>query len=129
MSLREDVDDFLARWARLMEGRDVERHADLFLRDPAPLVTFSDGDRALDWLDVRVRLQRNLERVHVQRVEVHDVVVRALAEGVASVSFLYDLHARDMWGMGGVATRIASLTLVETKDGLRIAAAHFSAAG
>lgn len=128
MSLREDVDEFLARWALLMQGRDVERHADLFLRDPAPLVTFSDGARATDWLDVRVRLKRDLERVHIDRVEVHDVVVRELAEGVALASFLYDLHLRDMWGMGGVATRLASLTLVQTKDGFRIAVAHYSAA-
>lgn len=126
MSLREDVDAFLARWAGLMEGRDVERHADLFLRDPAPVVTFSDGTRATDWLDVRIRLQRDLERVRIERAEVHDAVVRLLADGVASVSFLYDLHVRDMWGMGTVATRLASFTLVETKDGLRIATAHFS---
>ena len=128
MSLREDVDAFLARWARLMEGRDVERHADLFLRDPAPVVTFSDGARAVDWLDVRIRLQRDFERVRIERVEVHDAVVRDLAEGVASVAFLYDLHVRDMWGMGAVATRLASFTLVQTKDGFRIATAHFSAA-
>lgn len=126
MSLREDVDAFLARWARFVEGRDVERHADLFLRD-APLVTFSDGARATDWLDVRVRLKRDLERVHVDRVDVHDVVVRELGDGVAGASFLYDLHVRDMWGMGTVATRIASMVLVQTKDGLRIATAHYAA--
>ena len=128
MSLREDVDEFLARWARLMEARNVERHADLFLRDPAPVVTFSDGWRATDWLDVRVRLKRDLERVHIERVEVHDALVRELAEGVVSASFLYDLHVRDMWGMAAVATRMASLVLVETKDGLRIATAHYSLA-
>ena len=128
MSLREDVDEFLARWARLMVERDVERHADLFLRDPAPVVTFTDGARASDWLDVRVRLKRDLERVHIERVEVHDALVRELAEGVASASFLYDLHVRDMWGMTAVATRMASLVLVETKDGLRIATAHYAIA-
>lgn len=128
MSLREDVDRFLARWADLTQARDVERHADLFLRDPAPTVVFSDGQRALDWLDVRVRVKRDLERVHIERVEVHDVLVRVLAEGVVGVSFVYDLHARDMWGVQAVGTRLASMTLVETKDGLRIATAHFSAA-
>lgn len=128
MSLREEVATFLARWARLTEGRDVERHADLFLRDPAPLVTFTDGARAADWLDVRVRIKRDLERVHIDRVEVHDLHVRDLADGVAMASFAYDLHVRDMWGMASVATRLASMTLVETKDGLRIATAHFSGA-
>lgn len=121
------VEPFLARFARLTEARDVERHADLYLRDPQPVVTFSDGERATDWLDVRVRLKRDLERVHIDRVEVHDALVRELAPEIATVSFLYDLHLRDMWGMASVATRHATLTLVHTKDGPRIAAAHFSA--
>lgn len=122
-----DVEPFLARFARLAEGRDVEQHADLYLRDPQPVVTFSDGARATDWLDVRIRVKRDLERVHIDRVEVHDVLVRELAEDVATVSFVYDMHVRDMWGMGSVASRHATMTLVRTKDGLRIAAAHYSA--
>lgn len=127
MSLGEHARELVRRWARLLEGRDVEHHADLFLRDPAPVVTFSDGHRAADWLDVRIRVKRDLERVAIGRVEVHDISTQPIADDVVVVSFQYDLHVRDMWGMGSVATRAATFTLVETKDGLRIAAAHFSA--
>lgn len=126
MTMREDATGFLHRWARLMEGRDVDRTADLFSRDD-PLVTFSDGARLNDWLDVRVRLKRDLERVGVDRAEVHDIVTQDIAPDVLNVSFVYDLHCRDMWGMTSVLTRVATMTLVRTKDGLRIATAHFSA--
>lgn len=119
---------FLARWAHASQTRDVEAAADLFLRDPAPIVTFSDGQRVRDWLDVRIRLERDLGRNIVERVVVHDVVAEELAAGVLVASFVYDLHVRDMWGMEVVATRLATMSLVETKDGLRIASAHFSAA-
>lgn len=119
---------FLSRWALASQKRDVEAAADLFLRDPAPLVTFSDGQRARDWLDVRVRLQRDLGRNIVERVEVHDLLAEELAGGVVAASFVYDMYVRDVWGMEVVATRLATMTLVETKDGLRIASAHFSIA-
>lgn len=119
------VEEFLARWARAGETRDAEGYADLFLRDPHPLVTFSDGSRADDWLDVRVRVGRDFERSIVDRVETHDVVSRDLGE-TTLVAFEYDMHVRDMWGTRSVATRRATFTLVETKDGYRIAAAHFS---
>lgn len=122
------VRSFLHRWARANEARDVEAAADLFLRDPAPLVTFSDGQRVRDWLDVRVRLQRDLGRNIVERVDVHDVLAEELGPGVYGASFIYDLHVRDVWGMAVVATRLATMGLVDTKDGLRIASAHFSVA-
>lgn len=127
MDSRPEVDAFLARWVRLTELRDAERAADLFQRKPDPLVTFTDGSRAHDWLDVRVRLGRDLERVIIDRVEVHHVEARDIAEDAVATSFVYDLHARDIWGMATTATRLASMTLVRTKDGLRIATAHFSA--
>lgn len=128
MEAYAEVREFLARWARAMEARDVERSADLFLRQPAPLVTFSDGERVRDWLDVRVRLDRDFARVVVERVEVSDLLVQELADGAVVASFHYDIHVRDMWNTSNVVPRLASMALVRTKDGLRVAQAHFSAA-
>jgi ketosteroid isomerase-like protein len=129
MSGKADVESFLRQWAAAMQARDAERAADLYLRDPAALVTFSDGERSEDWLDVRLRLQRDLERVVVERVEVHDVQVREILDAEALlVSFAYDMQVRDMWGLSSTATRHATLTLVPTKDGLRIAAGHYASA-
>lgn len=126
MDPRREVEEFLARWVTLTQERDPEHAADLFQRDPAPLVTFTDGQRASDWLDVRVRLGRDLERAIVDRLQVHHLDVRELAADAIAVSFVYDLTARDMWGISNTVTRLASMTLVRTKDGLRIASAHFS---
>lgn len=128
MHVQDEATRFLARWASASEARDAEACADLFLRDPAPVVTFSDGERVRDWLDVRVRLQRDFGRAILDRVLVHDVVTTEPAEGVLTTSFVYDLHARDVWNTAVVATRLASMTLVRTKDGWRIAQAHFSLA-
>lgn len=127
MPARSEVEEFLARWSRRMAAGDVDGVADLFLRDPQPIATFSDGQRSRDWLDVRLRLRDDLTRTAIQRVEVHDVQVETLAADVLAVSFIYDMQVRDVWGMSGGATRFATMTLVRTKDGLRIAAAHFSA--
>lgn len=124
--LRREAEEFLARWARATSARDAERAADLFRRAPAPLVTFTDGQRAHDWLDVRVRLGRDLERAIIDRIEVHDLETNEVSEDVIVLSFTYDLDARDVWGTPASITRHASMTLVSTKDGLRIAAAHFS---
>lgn len=123
---RREVEAFLARWASLTQERDPERAADLFQRDPAPLVTFTDGQRAADWLDVRVRLGRDLERAIVEAIRVHHLEVRDVSEDAFAASFVYDLTVRDVWGITTTVTRVASMTLVRTKDGLRIAAAHFS---
>ncbi len=109
-----------------MEDRNIELHADLYMRQPSPLVVFSDGHLMGDWLDVRVRLQRDFERVHIRRVEVHDLVVREIAPDVIAACFQYDLHVRDVWGTDATANRIANMTFSRTKDGLRIASAHFS---
>jgi len=124
----DDVRAFLQDWVDTQLGRDAERASDLYLRDPAPVVTFSDGARALDWLDVHVRVQRDFSRVVIESIDIHDVAVRTLDESVALATFEYDLHVRDVWGTPGVAHRRATMTLVHTKDGLRIAAAHFSLA-
>lgn len=121
-----EVREFLGRWSRTSESRDIEGHADLYLRDPTPLVVFSDGSPMQDWLDVRLRIQRDLERVHVRHVEVHDLTVHDLGADIIAATFQYDMHVRDMWGTDGTARRIATMTLVRTKDGLRIASAHFS---
>lgn len=126
MDDRHEVEAFLRRWATTTESRDAERCADLYLRDPAPLVTFSDGERCRAWRDVRARLGRDLARAIVERVEVHHLEVEPLAGDVLAASYVYDMHVRDVWGASVVATRLASLTLVRTKDGLRIATAHFS---
>ena len=126
MDLRREVEEFLARWVALTEGRDPEHAADLFQREPAPLVTFTDGQRASDWLDVRVRLGRDLQRAIVERLQVHHLEVRELTAEAVAISFVYDLAARDMWGMSNTVTRLATMTLVRTKDGFRIAMAHFS---
>lgn len=126
MEIRRAAGTFVEAWARAQEARDVERLSDLFQRD-RPLVTFSDGQRASDWLDVRVRLQRDLERALVDRVEVHDLVVDAVDDHTALVTFAYDISVRDLWGTAVTATRLGSMVLVMTKDGLRIAMAHFSA--
>lgn len=126
MEAYAEVKAFLSQWARSMEARDVERASDLFLRDPSPLVTFSDGERVHDWLDVRVRLGRDFSRVVVERVEISDLVVHEIADGAYVASFHYDLHVRDMWSVAGVVPRLASLAIVLTKDGPRIAQAHFS---
>lgn len=127
MEAYAEVREFLSRWARATEARDAERAADLFLRDPPPLVTFSDGERVRDWLDVRVRLDRDFSRVIVDRVEISDLAVHELADGVFAASFHYDLHVRDMWNVASVVPRLASMVLARTKDGLRVAQAHFSA--
>lgn len=126
MVVSAEVDEFLARWVRLTQAREPERAADLFQRDPAPLVTFTDGQRTHDWLDVRVRLGRDFERAIVERIEIHHVEAREISEDAIAASFVYDIHARDIWGTPNTATRLASMTLVRTKDGFRIAAAHFS---
>ncbi|MEA3201503.1 MAG: hypothetical protein QOE90_2931 [Thermoplasmata archaeon] len=118
---------FLDAWAHAQVDRDVERLSDLFLRDPQPLVTFSDGERVKDWLDVRVRLQRDLARQVVERVEVHDSVIEPWGEDAVLVTFAYDITVRDLWGTAVTATRLGSMVLVQTKDGLRIAMAHLSA--
>lgn len=127
MHVRDEVRSFLQRWAKASEARDADAAADLFLRDPAPLVTFSDGHRVGDWLDVRIRLARDFGRAFIDRVEVHDIVAAELAPEVVAVTFVYDIHVRDMWGVENVATRLGSMSLLRTKDGFRIAQAHFSA--
>lgn len=126
MDVRDEVSVFLRAWASAHEARNAERAADLFQRVPAPLVTFSDGQRVVDWLDVRVRLARDLERVIIDRIATHHVEAREISDDAIACSFVYDLHVRDMWGVCVVATRLATMTLVRTKDGLRIAAAHLS---
>lgn len=123
-----EIRRFLDTWADTSRNRNVEAAADLYLRQPAPSVVFSDGARAEDWLDVRVRLDHDLSRVSIENVELHDVQWTEVADDVLACSFLYELHVRDLWGMPLVASRVASMTLVRTKDGLRIAAAHFSPA-
>lgn len=128
MTTEREVAAFLRRWAAAMERRDAEATSDLFLRDPSPLVTFSDGERAWDWLDVRIRLGRDFERAIVDRVEIHEFRHQDLTSDVLSVAFDYDLKVRDMWGTAAHASRHALMTLVRTKDGFRIAAAHFAAA-
>lgn len=125
MKMEQDVRDFLKRWAGATERRDVEGCADLFLRDPAPVVTFSDGQRAQDWLDVRVRIGRDFERAIVEKVELHALRVEELPGDAVIAAFEYDLTVRDMWGHAQTATRHATFTLTPTKDGFRIAAAHF----
>lgn len=126
MVVAREVQEFLERWARLTQLRDPERAADLFQRSPSPLVTFTDGQRTHDWLDVRIRLGRDLERAIVERVEVHHIEARDISDDAVAVSFVYDVHAKDIWGVNAIATRLASMTLVRTKDGYRIATAHFS---
>ncbi|HEX2022547.1 MAG TPA: nuclear transport factor 2 family protein [Candidatus Thermoplasmatota archaeon] len=127
MSLHAEVASFLARFAAASERRDADAYADLFLRDPAPVVTWSDGEMAHDWLDVRVRVGRDFQRALVDRVVTHGVLAREVSDDVAVVAFDYDIHVRDLWGATSIAARHASLTLLRTKDGWRIAAAHFSA--
>jgi hypothetical protein len=127
MDERSEVEAFLARWVATTQARDAEHAADLFQREPAPLVTFTDGQRAHDWLDVRIRIGRDLARAIVERVEVHHVEAREVSEDAIAAAFVYDVHARDVWGTPTTLTRLASMTLVRTKDGLRIASAHFSA--
>ena len=128
MKLQHEVRSFVERWAATMERRELEKCADLFLRDPAPMVVFSDGERAQDWLDVRIRIGRDFERAIVDRVEVHDLIVRELADAVVLATFEYDLTVRDPWGTSSHVTRHTTMTLLLTKDGWRIASAHFSAA-
>ena len=127
MERTREVEDFLARWAAATTSREPERAADLFQRQPAPLVTFTDGQRAHDWLDVRVRLGRDLERTVIERVDVHHLEVRDVTDDAVAASFVYELHVRDIWGGRTTVTRLATMTLVTTKDGFRIASAHFSA--
>lgn len=126
MDDRDEVADLLRRWGVFTEARDADGCANLFLRDPAPLVTFSDGERCRSWRDVHARLGRDLARAIVERVEVHHLEVEELADDVLVASYVYDMHLRDVWGTGVVATRLATLSLVRTKDGLRIATAHYS---
>lgn len=126
MTPEREVREFLARWSATMERRDPDATADLFLRDPSPMVTFSDGERAHDWLDVRVRLGRDFERSIIERVELHNLRANEIAPDVLVTSFEYDLSIRDLWGAAQHATRHAMMTLVRTKDGFRVAAAHFS---
>lgn len=126
MRTEREVAQFLARWAETHTARDAEASSDLFLRDPSPVVTFSDGERAEDWLDVRIRLSRDLERAVIERVDLHGFTAREVTDEVVVVSFAYDLRVRDMWGTSLDAHRLATFTLVRTKDGLRIAAAQFA---
>ena len=127
MEIRSEAAAFVQAWARAQEARDVERLADLFLRDPQPLVTFSDGARVQDWLDVRVRLERDLARQLVDRVEVHDVTMEPIDRETLMLTFAYDITVRDLWGTTSAVTRLASMVLVTTKDGFKIAMGHFSA--
>lgn len=127
MDRTREVEEFLARWASATTSREAERAADMFQRQPAPLVTFTDGQRTHDWLDVRVRLGHDLERTVVERIDVHDVECREVSDEAVAASFVYELSVRDIWGGRATVTRLATMTLVRTKDGFRIASAHFSA--
>lgn len=122
----DEVRALLEQWARTTERRDVERHLDVYLRDPMPLVVFSDGALVGDFLDLRIRLSRDFQRVMVRRCEIHDLVVQELSRDVATATFQYDLYVRDVWGTDATALRVATATFVRTKDGFRIASAHFS---
>jgi len=122
-----DLQAFLASWEATLVGRDPEGAADLYSRDPKPTVVFSDGARAHDWLDVRVRLGRDFERTIIKRVSHHHVAVQHL-DGHAVLSLDYDLHASDLWGQPRVAGRTATFVLTMTKDGWRIVHAHFALA-
>lgn len=122
----QEVRDFLDAWCRTTEARDLERHLGLYLREPSPLVVFSDGNAVRDWLDLRIRLARDFQRVMIRRVEVHDLVVHEVGVDAVAATFQYDLHVRDVWGVDATARRIGTITFTRTKDGLRIAAAHFS---
>lgn len=128
MTLEREVRDFLAKWAATMERRELEASADLYLRDPPPLVTFTDGERAEDWLDVRVHIGRDLERAIIERVEIQDVTSHPVTEDVVAASFGYHVVVRDLWGASTTVARRGTMTLVATKDGFRIAVAHFTAA-
>lgn len=129
MKAEASVHALIRKWAALSTARDAEGAADLYARDPQPIVVFSDGERADDWLDVRVRLQRDFARVMIERIDVHDVDIRELSDDVVLVSFIYDLHARDMWGVATTLERRALMTLIDTKDGYRIAGAQFARGG
>ncbi|MFA5860991.1 MAG: nuclear transport factor 2 family protein [Candidatus Thermoplasmatota archaeon] len=126
MDQKGEVRTFLERWAKTTQARDAEHAADLYLRVPPALVTFSDGERSEDWLDIRVRLERDFARSFIEHVEPHDIQITEPSDDVLLLSYAYDLHVRDMWGTPKVATKHATMALVRTKDGLRIASAHFS---
>src|ERR1700737_94415 len=98
MDPRAEAEQFLARWAHAHETREPDKAADLYLRDPAPLVAFSDGARAQDWLDVRVRIAHDLSHAMVERVEIRDVVARSLDIETIVGCFGYARHVRDRWG-------------------------------
>ncbi len=128
-AIEKDVRVLLDRWVDATVKRDPQALADLFVRSPDPLVVWPSGEATRGWKDVFAHAQRELyhAKVLVQRVDVHDVIAIDVTADAAEAVFRYDVHATDLWGTSVKASRVATMTFLRTKDGLRVASAHFGA--
>lgn len=116
------------QWVQATLARDAAQYADLFLRDGEAWVAWASGDTSRGWNEVYDHALRELyhAKVHVQRVDVDPPHVVRLTDDALTAAFAYAIHYRDFWGTMHTTHRLATMTLIETKDGLRIASAHFS---
>jgi hypothetical protein len=115
-------------WIQATLDRDSAKYSDLFIRDPEPMVTWPGGEVSHGWQAVHDHALRELyhAKVVVEEVDLDEPHVVRITDDAYLTSFEYLVHARDFWGTMHTAPRRATLTLVATKDGLRIASAHFS---
>lgn len=127
---RAEVQGLLDRWIDATLRRDPHAYADLFQRDPDPVVAWPSGEVTRSWKRVFEHVQREFyhTKTVVRRVDVHDLDVVQLTDDAALAVYQYDVHAIDLWGASVTAHRLATVTLARTKDGLRFAAAHFAPA-
>lgn len=124
----EEVRTLLDEWVQATLARDAAQYADLFMRDNDAVVAWASGEVSHGWHAVYDHALRELyhAKVHIQDVDIEQPRVTLLGEHVMTTVFTYTIHFRDLWGTLNAARRLSTMTLVRTKDGLRIASAHFS---
>ena len=116
--LARDVAALLDRWVDASIRRDAAAYSDLFLRDPDPVVVWPSGEVTRGWRSVHDHVLRELyhAKAVVSAVDVHGVQTVRVTDEAAEAVFHYDVHARDLWGTSMVVRRLATMTLVRTKD-------------
>ena len=126
--LEGDVRALLARWTQAYVARDAAAYADLFHRGADPVVAWATGEVTRGWKPLFEHVQREFyhQKAVVKSVDVHDLSVARVHEELAEAAFRYDVLAVDLWGTTHTLHRLATMTLVATKDGWRVVGAHFS---
>lgn len=128
---RAEMQRLIERWIDATVRRDANAYADLFARDPDPVVAWPSGEVTRGWRRIFEHVQREFytAKTVVRRVDVHDLDLVAISDDVVVAAYQYEVSALDLWGASVNAQRLATVTLIRTKDGLRFAAAHYAPAG